>query len=329
MTSNSIIERRLADYGSQLDAAIDQQPLFDPTNPASLEATPGDLHLVDADLRDLDAGDHSRRPLLAVAAATVLLVGGVGIVLANRSSSDGVAVSSAPESDQDSVTPATEPGTDPVLETEDPVATVYDESGGGSTPDECLFPPATVYLGDPGDGGATNRPDFIVSAPLGTPIEVLARSAIVEPVVGTECGGNDPDVVRTTSDSATGTVEVTVLPPAAPIQMDLTLLTSEDSDGVGVTSIQGATQFGVDNNGPVPVLQLEGGAPSEGVSTAVRFRKGSVVWEVSVASTTGSIELQVPAIESDPEPDTEVTWVLFAVRDEQGFVVDTGGAVIS
>lgn len=329
MTSNSIIERRLANYSSQLDAAIDQQPLFDPTNAASSDATADDFHLVDADLRDLDAGDHSRRPLLAVAAAVVLLVGGVGIVLANRSSSDGVSVSSAPESDQGSVTPATEPGSDSALETGDPVATLYDESGEGSAPDECLFPPATVYLGDLGDGGATSRPDFIVSAPLGTPIEVLARSTIVEPVVGTECGGNDPTIVRTTSDSATGTVDVTVLPPAAPIQMDLTLQTSEDSDGVGVTSIQGATQFAVDNNGPVPVLQLEGGAPPEGVSTAVRFRKGSVVWEVSVPSTTGSIELRVPAVESDQEPDTEVAWMLFAVRDEQGFVVDTGGAVIS
>lgn len=322
----STIERRLADYGPQLDAAVDQRPMFDPTNAKFAQPTTNGLQLVDADLRAIDAGDHSRRPFLAIAAAAVLLVGGIGIVMANRWTTDDIAVSSAPENEQDVVTPATEPGGEQTVDDDVSIATAPNESGEGSAPDECLAPPATLYLG--GDD-ASATPGFIVSAPLGTSLDALAIRAIVNPVVGAECGGNDSNVVKTSANETTGSIDVTVLPPAAPIQMDLTLSTAETAAAIGVTNIQGATEFTVDRNGSVPVLQLGGGAPPEGAATSVRFRKGTIVWEVSTETTTGSIPLEVPAVETDAEPDAPVEWVLFTIRDEEGFVIDTGGTVTS
>ncbi len=315
--STSALEDRLARYRPVLDGAIAERA----SSPSS------DRPVVDHDLIELDwepasTGHTWSRSRVLVGASAVVLIGGLGVIIATRHDPAKVPANSA--------VPLDTVGTTTATAVEGSVVDTTPETaveGSGTTP-ACpdgtdTIGTGTLYLGGPASDQNLATKGFIFSLPEGRTAIDVAMKSIELPVVGFECSitgspTSDPNVVR-----------VTVRPPAVPtpLQLDVTIA---QRDGVaGVTAIAGSTTFKVTNTGAAPSLQLLSGVPASTARVAVRFKKGDDVWELTADPTLGTaIALTVPGGETDKFASDPVDWVLFTLIDANERIVGAGGALI-
>lgn len=315
--STSTLEDRLARYRPVLDGAIAERAAS-----ASSDRPVVDHDLIELDLEPASAGHTWSRSRVLVGASAVVLIGGLGVIIATRHDPAKVPANSA--------VPLDTVGTSTATAVEGSVVDTTPETvveGSGTTP-ACpdgtdTIGTGTLYLGGPASDQNLATKGFIFSLPEGRTAIDLAMKSIELPVVGFECSitgspTSDPNVVR-----------VTVRPPAVPtpLQLDVTIA---QRDGVaGVTAIAGSTTFKVTNTGAAPTLQLLSGVPASTARVAVRFKKGDDVWELTADPTVGTdIALTVPGGETDKFASDPVDWVLFTLIDANERIVGAGGALI-
>lgn len=315
--STSTLEDRLARYRPVLDGAIAERAAS-----ASSDGPVVDHDLIELDLEPASAGHTWSRSRVLVGASAVVLIGGLGVIIATRHDPAKVPANSA--------VPLDTVGTSTATAVEGSVVDTTPETvveGSGTTP-ACpdgtdTIGTGTLYLGGPASDQNLATKGFIFSLPEGRTAIDVAMKAIELPVVGFECSitgspTSDPNVVR-----------VTVRPPAVPtpLQLDVTIA---QRDGVaGVTAIAGSTTFKVTNTGAAPTLQLLSEVPASTARVAVRFKKGDDVWELTADPTVGTdIALTVPGGETDKFASDPVDWVLFTLIDANERIVGAGGALI-
>lgn len=317
-SSTPTLEDRLAKYRPALEDAI-----ADRISAAASERPVVDHSLIELDWSPAPDGLNRSRSRVLVGASAVVLIGGLGVIIATRDEPAASPESSAlPVGTVGASTVTVADGSVVVDTTPETVV-----EGSGTTP-ACptgtdTIGTGTLYLGGPASDQNLATKGFIFSLPQGpTPVDVAIKT-IGLPVIGFDCSisgapTSDPNVVR-----------VTARPPAVPTPLQLDVTIAQSDGVVGATAITGSTTFKVTTTGATPSLQLLGGVPASAVRVAVRFKKGDDVWEVTANPTVGTnIALTVPGGETDKFASDPVDWVLFTLIDANEHTVGAGGALI-
>ena len=292
-TSHSAVEDRLARYRQLLDTALEQRPA--PSVATARPARPGEADLVGLD--DFEALAPARSHAwarYAMAAASVVLLVGAGLLVVNR-----IDTSTRVSSD--------------VLDDTAPVA--------------CPPQPGTPDVGNPAPELDFDNPRFLVALPTGTPPRVLAVRALLNPVAGDRCLAFDPDTIETSLDQSTETVTARVTVPSAGREFETQLMIAQAADAIGVTQINGLTQFSIEQSDPNATLNLLGDLPSTATEIEVRFRLGNEVADITVPITSAS-SIPLTASSGSVGPEGDLVWVTFVIRDDTGLALDAGGRLV-
>jgi hypothetical protein len=317
-SSTPTLEDRLARYRPVLEGAI-----ADRTSSATSDRPFVDRPLIELDREPADDRHAWSRSRVLVGASAVVLIGGLGVIIATRNDPATAPASSAVPLDTVAATTiAAVEGSVVVGTTPDTIV-----EGSGQTP-ACpdstdTIGTGTLYLGGPASDQNLATKGFIFSLPQGpTPVDVAIR-AIGLPVIGLECS------ITGSPTSDANLVRVTARPPTVPTPLQLDVTIAEHDGIVGVTAVTGSTTFEVNNTGATPTLQLLDGVPASTVRVAVRFKKGDDVWEITADPTVrANIALSVPGGETDKFASDPVDWVLFTLIDANEHIVGAGGALI-
>lgn len=102
---------------------------------------------------------------------------------------------------------------------------------------------------------------------------------------------------------------------------------AETSEAIGVTRIDGETEFSVDQSNPTAALNLSGDLPAAATEIAVRFRIGTDIVDVT-APITGASSIPLAATDSSDDLVGDLVWVTYVIRDDVGRALDTGGRLV-
>ncbi|MCY7412872.1 MAG: hypothetical protein LH471_07555 [Salinibacterium sp.] len=290
-TSHRTVEDRLASYRQPLDLALEQKPAL--AVDAARPDRAGEADFLGFD--DVEPQEHANTsawPRYAVAAASLVLLVGAGLMIALRiDSSAGVSSN--------------------ILDDTAPVA----------------CPSGSRDVGNPAPELDFDNPGFLAALPLGTPPRVLAVRALLNPAAGDRCLAFGAGTIDTSLDQSTNTVTVKSVPPAGP-EFEARLTIAQSADAIGVTEIKGMTPFTIDQSKPTATLKLRGDLPATATQIGVTFRLGNEVSEITVPISSASAIALRPASGSD-ELEGDLVWVVFVIRDGTGLntgaVLDIGG----
>jgi len=318
------LEDRLARYRPTLDEAI-----------ADRTANAGpDSHLIELDLRPVEAHRGPKRSRTLVVGSAAVLVGGLAVIVAIRDDPPAGPANASTPTDSSPIESTSVP-TDTALAPQGtpPDGVVVDTAPATTIEGSGLTPPCpagtdtigtgTLYLGGPASEQNLAAPGFVFSLPTGLTAVDVAMRAIALPVIGQECS------ISAAPSPDAGFVIVTVDPPATPTSLRFTVAVAERDGTTGVTSITGSTRFETNRTGDQTTLTFIDGVPAKATRIQVRFKKGDDVWELTADTTLGTaITLAVPSGETDRFPDQPIDWVLFTAIDGNEHVVDAGGEMI-
>lgn len=254
-----------------------------------------------------------REPLIGIA-AMVAVLSAVGVSFVMLSGVGTTAVTSGASNDGQSV------ATTPSVVT----GTTFDGSSGPCSP---VVTRDTLYLGGPAWEDNLAVHGFLLSLPAGPTATDLATAFVSRAIVG---GGCELQITASTEadpGSAGSAVVVDVVPPATPVALQLIVDIATENGVIGVVAVRGVTAFDIVESGEDPVLHLQE-LPGKAAQVSVRFHKGDDVWELATTADQPDVPLVVPPTERDRFPDAQPDWVLFTVQDQNGSVLDAGGALI-
>ncbi len=293
--SNSLptLEDRLAAYRQPLDEALEQNPA-----PSSTTIRRDDSHDRDTvevfDLELEEAARASRWPTYAMAAASLALIAGAGLLFVSRT---------------------------------DPPSGVSSNGFSDTAPVACQQQAGAPDVGSPAPDLDFENSQFIVALPADTPPRVLAVRAILNPIAGDRCIAFDPASIATSLDQSTGAVTAMLSSPAAGNRFEVRLAIARTTERIGVTRIDGLTPFEVDQSNPTATLNLASNLPAGASEIYVRFRVGTDVVVVT-ASLDQAPAIPLVATGDSIDPDDDVVWVTYVIRDDAGRALDIGGSIL-
>lgn len=262
---------------------------------------------------------RARGPLIAVMTITVIMItiGAVTFIL--DGADHGETAVGGPETPIDSLSSDTSWNGSSVV-----ADTVADGTGGTCDPE---MTNDTLYLGGPAWEGNSAAQGYLFSLPAGRTASDIATSFVASALVGSGCSGAINVVDESPTEAGRTTVSLSVVPPAVPTAISLSVEVIESEGTIGVGAVSGDSDFEVESDGPEPAIVL-GDPPAGAERVSIRFRKGDDVWELSSEPTAGlAVTLAVPSVETDRYPDARPEWVIVTWQDATR-VLDAAAAPI-